>query len=55
MSFRTIARQRPRLTLQTAMPTSRKKLIEVALPLDVIDTASAREESVICVSTDGGI
>lgn len=37
------------------MTTSRKKPIEVALPLDAINTTSAREESVICVSTDGGI
>ena len=28
------------------MPTSRKKLIEVALPLDAINIASAREKSI---------
>ena len=37
------------------MTPHRKKLIEVALPPDAINTASAREESVICVSTDSGI
>ena len=37
------------------MTAHRKKRVEVALPLNAINTASAREESVICVSTDGGI
>ena len=30
-------------------------LYEAVLPLDAINTAVGREESVICVSTDGGI